>query len=76
MSLRFWENLVFAVILLFLVQVVWSSLPQPCRGWDCEEVECRPGYAVEVPGKGFLPCDKFERYVDGDESVLLKRGDG
>lgn len=44
-----------------------------CKGWDCQEVYCDPGYAVLVPGKGYLPCEQFDSFIDGDESVLIKK---
>lgn len=44
-----------------------------CTGWACEYVSCRPGYAVYIPEKNaYLPCQDFDRYVDGDESVLIR----
>lgn len=43
-----------------------------CVGWQCEQVVCPKGYAVEIPGKGFLPCDEFEKYVETEDESLLK----
>lgn len=66
------KRILLAFVLVYVAQVAWSSMPQPCHGWECDEVDCPKGYAVEVPGKGYLPCESFEKYVDGDDSVLLR----
>jgi hypothetical protein len=42
-----------------------------CQGWDCETVSCPKGYAVLTPD-GYLPCDKFDDYVNGNKTVILK----
>jgi len=42
-----------------------------CLGWNCDEVYCPAGYAVNVPGQGYLPCDKFDEFVTGKSEVLL-----
>jgi hypothetical protein len=43
-----------------------------CYGWDCDVVQCKDGYAVLVPGKGYLPCNKFDEYVDTANEELLR----
>jgi len=43
-----------------------------CSGWECQEVRCPDGYAVEVPGKGFLPCSEFEAYALNEDERILR----
>jgi len=43
-----------------------------CSGWSCDVVPCPAGYAVLVPGKGYLPCEDFEAYVDTLDKKYLK----
>ena len=42
-----------------------------CVGWECEEVECKPGYAVKTPD-GFLPCESFDEYIETENKELLR----
>lgn len=65
---------IVASICLYLVGQVfaWSG-DTDCKGWKCEEVTCWDGYAVYIPKeKAYLPCSLFEKYVNGDRSVLIK----
>lgn len=41
-----------------------------CLGWDCDTVYCPTGYAVYVPDHGYLPCDQFDEFIDGNKEVI------
>ena len=70
-----WAIITFAVfVCTFFFQLAVSSprSQSVCKGWDCPEVTCPNGYAVLVPGKGYLPCEKFDDYINGNKKVLIK----
>lgn len=71
-----WALIVLGVfICTFFFQLAVSSprsQASVCKGWDCAEVTCPNGYAVLVPGKGYLPCEKFDEYINGNKRVLIK----
>lgn len=67
------KKVVFTSLIVYLLgQVLALAATKKCVGWECQEVECPDGYAVLVPGKGYLPCEKFDDYVNGNESVLKR----
>jgi hypothetical protein len=44
-----------------------------CRGWECEQVTCWDGYSVYIPEeKAYLPCEKFDEYLNGNKGVLIR----
>lgn len=47
------------------------EIPETCKGWDCDTVYCPDGYAVRLPDGRFLPCEEFDKFIDGDESVAV-----
>lgn len=64
--------LAFIVFDLLIMTRPWRALAdEPCLGWECQEVKCPDGYAVHIPGKGYLPCEKFDRYMEGENEDLL-----
>lgn len=68
------KKIILTTIVVYIVgHLLAVAATKNCKGWKCEEVDCPSGYAVLVPGVGYLPCDKFEAYVDhNDTSVILK----
>lgn len=68
------KKVLFRVIMvsigLWTIQVLAASFDGKCMRWECEAVYCPTGYAIEVPGKGYLPCDRFDEYIDGNTKVL------
>ena len=53
--------------------VMASASKKGCKGWKCEEVYCPDQYAVRLPSGQYLPCEQFDAYISGDESVLIKK---
>lgn len=52
--------------------VIGLGLPNlDCYGWECETVTCPPKMAVEIPGKGYLPCELFDEYIQTESEGLL-----
>lgn len=52
--------------------IIGLALPAwDCYGWECETITCPPQMAVYVPEKGYLPCDKFNEYIDTEDERLL-----
>lgn len=71
---RFMSAIAMAYVLTYVLAHSIAYIDSVnCLGWNCEEVYCPAGYAVEVPGKGYLPCDKFDQFVTGKSEVLLGR---
>ena len=69
------KKLIIASLAIFILQrgiSAWASATKECIGWNCEEVECKNGYAVRLPDGSYLPCEKFDAYVNGDKSVVIK----
>lgn len=68
------SKIILTTILVYLVgHALAIAARDNCKGWSCDVVTCPDGYAVLVPGKGYLPCEKFYDYVDkGNHGVLLK----
>lgn len=70
------KKLVIAALAILILQrgiSAWASASKDCLGWDCAEVECKNGYAVFIKEKSaYLPCHLFDKYIAGDESVLVK----
>jgi hypothetical protein len=65
---------IVASICLYIIGLAfaWSAENTNCKGWDCEEVTCWDGYAVRLPDGTYLPCDKFDEYVNGNKGVVIK----
>jgi hypothetical protein len=61
-----------SIVVYILGQIMASATEKPCLGWDCKEVTCNDGYAVLIPGVGYLPCEKWDQYASGDKSVIIK----
>ena len=54
--------------------IIGLALPaMDCYGWECETVTCPKNMAVYVPDKGYLPCEKFNEYVDTEDERILKK---
>jgi hypothetical protein len=69
------KNLIIAAVAIFILQrgiSAWASASEECLGWNCAEVECKEGYAVRLPDGSYLPCDRFDDYINGDKSVVVK----
>lgn len=64
---------VFGNLFLYVAgSVMASASNKGCKGWQCEEVFCPDKYAVRLPDGSYLPCELFDKYVDGDKSVVVK----
>lgn len=65
--------LLFSIATYFFGNILALSLPEDCWGWQCEYVTCPEGYAVLVPGKGYLKCEDVEKYLETlDNSLITK----
>jgi hypothetical protein len=70
---KFMMQLTAATIALYVIGHMWAVSASPkCKGWSCDVVECHDGYAVRLPDGTYLPCEKFDQYVNGDKSVVVK----
>jgi hypothetical protein len=66
------RKIAIASIVLYIIgHIIAVSASTKCLGWNCEEVTCPDGYAVRLPSGEYLPCEKFDAYVDGDQSVTI-----
>ena len=43
-----------------------------CKGWSCKTVYCPDDYAVKLPSGEYLPCEKFNDYVNKKKVRLLE----
>lgn len=64
--------IISSLIIYIIGHVLASWASNNCKGWECETVHCPNGYAVEVPGKGYLPCEKFDLYIATENEELLR----
>lgn len=65
---------IVATVCLYIMGEILGNAAnkRDCRGWDCEEVTCWDGYAVRLPDGSYLPCEKFDDYVNGNKKVVIK----
>jgi len=63
-----------SIVMFFcIVSLVWAvDKTTTCKGWACETAYCPNGYAIEVPGKGYLPCELFDDYVATENRSILR----
>lgn len=62
-----------ATVILYLVGHALATMAmESCEGWSCDVVKCPDGYAVLVPGKGYLPCEKFSDYIETKDERILR----
>ena len=71
------KKILMASIGLYLVPyIIGLALPAlDCYGWEkCEDPICPFNtYAIKIPEKGYLPCEKWNEYLDTeDEDLLIK----
>jgi hypothetical protein len=64
-------SIVISACLYLIAVTIEFGAERLCTGWDCETVSCDNNYAVLTPD-GYLPCDKFDDYVNGNKTVILK----
>ena len=64
------------ILMTFFIYIIGHILAvqamKTCSGWECDVVECKNGYAVLIPGKGYLPCEKFDEYIETNNKELLR----
>jgi hypothetical protein len=67
------KKIIIASVLLYIfAHILATAAMDDCMGWNCAEVTCPDGYAVEVPGEGYLPCEKVNEYINTNNKELLK----
>lgn len=60
-----------ACICLYAIGYFFAfSANRLCKGWSCDEVYCPNDYAVKLPDGSYLPCEKFDDYMNGNKSVV------
>ena len=67
--LLFWKALLIIILTYFMAEAFGLVSENYCMGWNCEEIYCPEGYAVDT-GEGLLPCDKTDEYNEGNKGVL------